>query len=61
MDDEPAIGMAELYDKTMEQWRLSDLADIGVACLPAAVADKAPATLAGQYVLQLLYVLDVCG
>lgn len=60
MDDDPTISMADLYDKTMEQWRLSDLADIGIACLPAAVDDKTTETLAGRYVLQLLFVIDIC-
>lgn len=61
VNDEPTIGIAELHDKTMEQWRLSDLADIGIACLPAAVDETATATLASKYVLQLLFVIDICS
>lgn len=61
MDDEPAISAAALYEKTLEQWRLSDLSDIGVACLPDTIAEKKPpAQLSGNYVVQMLSIIDVC-
>lgn len=62
MEQSPSISVGDLYDQTFEQWKLSDIAEVGLACLPAATiagANDQLVTLTGQYVLQMQFVIDI--
>lgn len=59
-EEEPNISLQDLYNKTLEQWLLNDLGEIGVGCLPDSVCnDTGIHMLNERYPLQMQYVLDI--
>lgn len=59
MEQNDSITNAELYEQTFEQWKLSDIADVGLACLPHTISNEGLVNLTGSYVLQMQYVIDI--
>lgn len=58
--ENPQLSNSELFDQTMEQWLLGDLADIGLGCLPESVMnDTNQFNLNAKYPLQMQYILDI--
>nr|CAD7396388.1 unnamed protein product [Timema cristinae] len=53
------IGRTELHEFVLDQWRLADLRDMGVGCLPSNLASQIKVTLAGKYSLQVESVVDI--
>lgn len=60
LQEEPNICVQDLYDKTVEQWLLNDLGEIGLGCLPDSVCTDAGIQMLNErYHLQMQYVLDI--
>lgn len=54
-----SISIHDLYEQTFEQWKLSDIADVGLACLPQTISQGGLVTLNGGFVLQMQFVIDI--
>lgn len=57
----PAIDDDTLIAQTLEQFLLADLADASDAVIPATIAQKREVfEFNGAFVLQLVYLIDIC-
>ncbi|KAJ6645584.1 RecQ-mediated genome instability protein 1, partial [Pseudolycoriella hygida] len=60
LSETPQISKEDLYKNAYEQWKLSDLADSAVKCLPESVQTNVNAfDLNGNYALQIQYLIDI--
>nr|CAD7415285.1 unnamed protein product [Timema poppensis] len=51
--------VTELHEFVLDQWRLADLRDMGVGCLPSNLTSQIKVTLTGKYSLQVESVVDI--
>nr|CAD7441387.1 unnamed protein product [Timema bartmani] len=51
--------ITELHEFVLDQWRLADLRDMGVGCLPPNLTSQIKVTLTGKYSLQVESVVDI--
>lgn len=59
VETHPSISHQDLFEKTYEQFKLSDIADIGLGCLPDGVNHADLVELSASYVLQMQFVIDI--
>lgn len=59
VETNPYITIPDLYEKTFEQWKLSDIADVGLGCLPDTINNEGLVHLNGNFVLQMQFVIDI--
>lgn len=60
MEQNPLISINELYQEAEDQWRLSDLSDSGIECLPNKIcASNEIQTIDGFYAVQLQWLIKI--
>ncbi|KAK2193148.1 hypothetical protein NP493_14g01012 [Ridgeia piscesae] len=58
-EEQRALSISEVNDKVYEQWLLSDLRQIGAACLPCDLAKTQKTQLIGRFCLQASVFTDM--
>ena len=58
ISEDSNISNGNLYERALEQFRLSDICEIGLRSLP--IVNSEPTELKGQYVVQIQFLVDIC-